>query len=82
MLPGSDRGNVEIARGFLIVLDRSDSRIRKLSNQQLLLAIKRAINEGNLTTDGIIVEARRILYQYYGDPDVAREIYIPMGGKN
>jgi hypothetical protein len=81
LIPDKDKGNKGKARQFLIELERIYPHSKRLSDRQLLSAIRRACRKGSLGVDQVVIEIRKGRYGYRGHPDDEREIYIPMGGK-
>lgn len=81
LIPDEDRGNLKKAQQFLVDLERRRPYSKRLSNDQILSAIKNARREDSLELDRVVLEIRKVLYGYRGNPDRVREIYVPMGGK-
>ena len=82
LIPDEDRGDDHKARQFLKDLERRDSRCKRLTKDELLVAIRKASQRGSLNVDRVIVEIRKLRYGYRGDPDRVHVVHIPMGGKN
>ncbi len=81
LIPDKDKGNEEAAKQLLIDLERIRPDIKRLQNEQIVSAVKRAARKGLLSIDQLEVEIRKEIYDYQGDPDGIQIIYTPMGGK-
>lgn len=81
LIPDKDKGNEKVAKQLLVDLERIRPDIKRLKNEQIVTAIKRAGRKGFLSIDHIEVEIRKEIYDYQGDPDGIQIIYTPMGGK-
>ena len=82
LIPDEDRGNTEKARQFLIDLERRYPKSKRLSNRQLLSAVRKARQEDSLEMDRVVTEVRKKVYGYRGHPDDGWEVSVPMGGKS
>jgi hypothetical protein len=81
LIPDEDRGDREKARTFLASLEIMYPKSKRLSNDRLLSAIRKACRGGSLNTEQAILEVRKEFYGYRGDPDKMSRISVPVGGK-
>lgn len=71
-----------VATQMLLDLEKIATTLMKRSSErQIIRAFRRAAEAGPITVDTVILEMRKIIYGYRGDPDEIREISVPMGGK-
>lgn len=81
MLPAEDKGNTKVAEQVLWDLETRYPKAARLTNEQLLSAIRKAKRKDTLELDRVVLQVRKLVYGYTGNPDEITEVLTPTGGK-